>query len=171
VRVAGRDPARAKAFAAQLAGEVGVPVQACGSVAEAVAGAGIVVTATTSAEPVLDREWLADGTHVNAVGACLPGYREIDTATMAAAALFADRRESMLSEAGDYLFAMREGAVGPADIRAEIGEVLTGAAPGRADDHEITLFKSLGLAAEDLAAAAHVYSKAKRQGVGTWAEF
>jgi ornithine cyclodeaminase len=171
VRVAGRDPARARVFAAELVGKVAVPVTGCGSVAEAVAGAGIVVTATTSAEPVLCREWLADGAHVNAVGACLPGYREIDTATMAAAALFADRRESMLSEAGDYLFAMREGAIGPADIRAEIGEVLTGAARGRADDHGITLFKSLGIAAEDLAAAAHVYSKAKAQGAGTWAEF
>ena len=77
----------------------------------------------------------------------------------------------LAGEVGDYLFAMREGVVGPADIRAEIGEVLTGAAPGRADDHEITLFKSLGLAAEDLAAASHVYSKAKGQGAGTWAEF
>jgi ornithine cyclodeaminase len=138
-------------------------------VAGAVAGAGIVVTATTSAHPVLRREWLSPGTHVNAVGACLPGDREIDTATMAEAAIFADSRESVSHEAGDYLLARSEGVANP--VRAELGELLTGTAPGRAGDEEITLFESLGLAAEDLAAASYVYEKAKRQGTGTAADF
>ena len=169
IRMTGRDLARAREVAAVLAAELGVPVTAVGSVAEAVDGAGIVVTATSSSQPVLRREWLAAGTHVNAVGACLPRGREIDTATMAEAALFADRRESVVNEAGDYLLAAEEGADNP--VRAELGELLTGTAPGRVSDEEITLFESLGLAAEDLAAAAYLYQKATRVGAGTSADF
>ena len=136
---------------------------------EAVAGADIVVTATTSPRPVLRRAWLSPGTHVNAVGACLPGDREIDTATMAEAALFADSRESVRHESGDYLLAQAEGAVNP--VRAELGELLAGTAQGRAHAGEITLFESLGLAAEDLAAAGYVYRTAQRLGAGTSADF
>ena len=168
IRLAGRDPARTREVAAELGGQLGVPVSGHDDVAEAVAGAGIVVTATSSREPVLRREWLAPGVHVNAVGACLPTDREIDTATMAEAAIFADSRESVSHEAGDFLLAERDGAVNP--VRAELGELLTGTAPGRAAD-EITLFESLGLAAEDLAAVSHLYEKATRQGAGTPADF
>ena len=99
----------------------------------------------------------------------MPQAREIDTATMAEAALFADSREAVCHEAGDYLLAAREGADNP--VRAELGELLTGTAPGRADDGEITVFESLGLAAEDLAAASYLYEKATRLGAGTTAEF
>ena len=169
IRLAGRDVDRAREVAAELAASLEVPVTAFGSAAEAVQGAGIVVTATNSAQPVLHREWLAPGTHVNAVGACLPRDREIDTATMAEAALFADSRESVSNEAGDYLLAAKEGADNP--VRAELGELLTGTAPGRAGDDEITLFESLGLAAEDLAAASYLYQKAARLGAGTSADF
>jgi ornithine cyclodeaminase/alanine dehydrogenase-like protein (mu-crystallin family) len=137
----------------------------------AVAGASIVVTATSSAGPVLQRGWLAEGTHINAVGARLPAAREIDTATMADAALFVDSRESAAAESGDFLLAQAEGVIDAGHIRAEIGEVLTGAAPGRRDAREITLFESLGLAVEDLAAAAHLYRKASRLDAGTWVEF
>jgi ornithine cyclodeaminase/alanine dehydrogenase-like protein (mu-crystallin family) len=171
VRVAGRDPAKARRFAEDMRGRTDAPVTACGSAAEAVAGAGIVVTATSSAEPVLRREWLAPGAHINAVGACLPHARELDTETMAAAALFTDRRESVLNEAGDYVLAQAEGAIGPDHIRAEIGELLTGAAPGRSGDAEITVFESLGLAVEDLAAAALAYRKAAELATGTWVDF
>jgi ornithine cyclodeaminase len=169
IRIAGRDPARAGQVAAELAGQLGLPVTACPTAREAVAGAGIVVTATTSPSPVLRREWLPAGTHVNAVGACVPRDREIDTATMAEAAVFADSRESAANEAGDYLLARAEGVANP--VRAELGELLTGTAPGRAGDDEITVFESLGLAAEDLAAASHVYAKARRLGAGTEADF
>jgi ornithine cyclodeaminase/alanine dehydrogenase-like protein (mu-crystallin family) len=171
VRVAGRDPAKARRFAEEMRERVPAPVAACGSAADAVAGAGIVVTATSSAEPVLRRDWLVPGAHINAVGACVPQARELDTETMAAAALFTDRRESATSEAGDYLLAQADGAIGPEHIRAEIGEILTGSAPGRASDTEITVFESLGLAAEDLAAAALAYRKAAELGAGSWAEF
>jgi ornithine cyclodeaminase/alanine dehydrogenase-like protein (mu-crystallin family) len=169
IRIATRDPARARQLAGELAGQLGVPVSAHSTVQDALAGADIVVTATTSAQPVLHRDWLAAGTHVNAVGACVPTDRELDTATMAEAALFADSRESVRTESGDYLLAEREGAVNP--VRAELGELLTGTGQGRAGEDEITVFESLGLAAEDLAAASYLYQKARRLGAGTAADF
>jgi ornithine cyclodeaminase/alanine dehydrogenase-like protein (mu-crystallin family) len=171
VRIAGRDQARAQRFADEMRAHTTVPLSACAGVAEAVDGAGIVVTATSSAEPVLRRGWLAPGAHINAVGACLPQARELDTDTMAAAALFADSRESVLAESGDYLLAVADGAIGPGHIRAEIGEVLACTAPGWVSDTEITVFESLGLAVEDLAAAVVAYQKAAESGAGTWVEF
>jgi len=171
IRVAGRDHAKAARFADLTQASAGVPVIACASAREAVAGAGLIVTATSAAEPVLQRDWLAAGTHINAVGACLPHTRELDSATMADAALFADSRESVRGEAGDYLLALAEGAIGPDHVRAEIGELLTGDASGRSSDQEITVFESLGLAVEDLAAAAYVYGKASRLGAGSLADF
>ena len=103
---------------------------------------------------------------MNAVGSSIPTTRELDTATMADAALFVDRRESTLNEAGDYLFPMREGAIGPEHIRAEIGELLIGAAEGRSSDSELTVFKSLGLAVEDLGAVEAVLARAAAEGAG-----
>jgi len=157
--------------AAARAGQV--PVVACESARDAVDGAGIVVTATSSAAPVIDREWLAPGAHINAVGACLPQAREIDTATMAAAAIFADSRESLLAESGDYLIPAADGLIGPGHIRAEIGDLLAGLAAdgGRRDPDEITVFESLGLAVEDLAAAGVAYRAARDRGAGTWLDF
>ena len=169
IRITGRDPARAREVAAELTGQLNVPVTASGSVPEALDGADIVVAATNAKQPVLRRAWLAAGAHVNAVGACLPRDREIDTATMAEAAVFADSRESVSNESGDFLLAAAEGADNP--VRAELGELLTGTATGRSGDDEITVFESLGLAAEDLAAAAYLYEKAARLGAGTAADF
>jgi ornithine cyclodeaminase len=171
IRIAGRTPGRAARAAGELTAAAGVPVTACGSAAEAVTGAGIVVTATSSAIPVLERAWLAEGTHINAVGACLPDRRELDSATMAAAAVFADSRESALAESGDVRLAIAEQALPPVHIRAEIGELLSGTALGRVSDQEITVFESLGLAAEDLAAAQGVYRNAAKVGAGTWVDF
>jgi len=142
-----------------------------GTAEEAVRDADVVCTCTSSREPVLRREWLAPGAHVNAVGSSVPSARELDTETMAAAALFVDRRESTLNESGDYLLAAGEGAIGPDHIRAELGEVLVGAHPGRTSDAELTVFESLGLAVEDLAAAELVVRKAREQGVGTEVAF
>jgi ornithine cyclodeaminase len=155
--------------------EVRVYSRSAGNVAsaeDAVRGADIIVTATNSREPVLRREWLSPGVHINAVGSSIAAARELDGATVAAASLFVDRRESTINESGDYLFAVREGAIsGPEHIRAELGELLTGAAEGRKSEDEVTLFKSLGLAVEDLAAAAYLYEKARRQGRGVTVEF
>ena len=133
----------------------------------AVRGADVVVTATSAPEPILFRAWLKKGAHVNAAGSSIPTTRELDTATMAAASLFVDRRESTLNEAGDYLFPMREGAIGPEHVRGELGEILIGAVPGRTSEDELTVFKSLGLAVEDLAAAEHVLRRAEAENAGT----
>jgi ornithine cyclodeaminase len=169
IRVASRRPERAWAFAAE--NEAPCPIEAVAAPEEAVRGADIVVTVTSAAEPVVRREWVGDGAHLNAVGASLPDRREVDGATVAAARLFVDRRESAENEAGDYLLAIREGAIAAGHVQAELGEVLVGAAPGRTSPDEITLFKSLGLAVEDLWAADHVFRKAEKTGSGTWVEF
>ncbi len=143
-----------------------------GSPEELVRSADVVCTCTNSREPVLQREWLQPGTHVNAVGSSVPSSRELDAETVAAATLFVDRRESTLNESGEYLVAMAEGAIsGPAHIAAEVGEVLVGAHPGRSSDEELTVFKSLGLAVEDLAAAELVVARARAEGVGVEVEF
>jgi ornithine cyclodeaminase len=161
VRVWSRTPGRASELDGVV--EVGTPE-------EALHGADVVVTATTAREPIIERGWLADGAHVNAVGSSIPTTRELDTRTMAEGSLFVDRRESTLNEAGDYLFAMREGAIGPEHIRAELGEILIGAAQGRTSETELTIFKSLGLAVEDLAAAEHVLRRAEAENVGVEVE-
>jgi ornithine cyclodeaminase len=147
------------------------PASAAASAEEAVRGADVVVTVTSSREPVLRREWLAQGAHVNAVGASTPNAREIDVATVAAAALFADSRESLQHEAGEYRLGLEQGAItGEDHVRAELGEVLAGLRPGRAGDQELTLFRSLGLAVEDLAAAEVAVAGARRLGRGTEVE-
>jgi ornithine cyclodeaminase/alanine dehydrogenase-like protein (mu-crystallin family) len=137
------------------------------SAEEAVRAADVLVTVTSSAEPIVRRDWLKPGVHVNAVGSSIPSARELDAQTVADASLFVDRRESTLNESGDFLFAQREGAVGPDHIRAELGELLVGAAEGRRSADEITVFKSLGLAVEDLAAAEHVLRQAEAENAGT----
>jgi ornithine cyclodeaminase/alanine dehydrogenase-like protein (mu-crystallin family) len=160
IRIYSRTPAHARS----LAEEGGAA--AVGSAEEAVREADVVVTATSSADPVLERAWLKSGAHINAVGACLPHVRELDTRTVAEAAFFTDRRESAENEAGDYVLALKEGAIEPGHIRAELGDVLAGSAPGRSAVDEITIFESLGIAIEDLAAADHVAQRARAEGVG-----
>jgi len=141
------------------------------SAEEALRDADVVVTATSAREPVLRHAWLKPGAHLNAVGASTPQAREIDTATVAASALFCDSRESLRNEAGEFQLAIREGLIaGEEHVRAELGEVLAGAAPGRRDDGELTLFRSLGLAIEDLAAAERAVAAARARGLGTEVE-
>ncbi len=142
-------------------------VEEVASAEEAVRAADVLVTATSASEPIVDRSWLKPGVHVNAVGSSVPSTRELDSATVADAALFVDRRESTTNEAGDFLVPQREGLVGPEHIRAELGELLLGQAEGRRSPEEITVFKSLGLAVEDLAAAELVLAAAEREDAGT----
>jgi ornithine cyclodeaminase len=170
-RVAGRSLERASSLAEELRGRYEFPVEAVATVKEALGGADLIVTATNAAEPVVRREWVSEGAHLNAVGSCTPHTRELDAATVAASSLFVDSVESTINEAGDYLLALQEGVIGPEHIRAELGEVLKGARPGRTSAGEITLFKSLGLAVEDLAAAAYLYDKAQEAGAGRWVPF
>jgi len=166
VRVWSRRPENAHRFAAEESARHGLPVEAAPSAAAAVAGADLVCTVTASHEPVLAGEWLSPGTHVNAVGASIAAARELDSAAVARARLFVDRRESTRNESGDFLFPLREGLIAEDHIQGEIGELLLGRLPGRRSAAEITLFKSLGLAVEDLAAAHHIYLRALAQGRG-----
>src|SRR6185503_5043994 len=133
---------------------------------DAVRGADIVCTTTSSSEPVLHGDWLAPGAHINAVGASQPHAREVDTRAVVRSRLYTDRRESALKEPGDVIVPLHEGAITPEHIVGEVGEVVIGRVVGRRNADEITMFKSLGLAIEDLASAAHVYAEARRQGAG-----
>jgi ornithine cyclodeaminase/alanine dehydrogenase-like protein (mu-crystallin family) len=170
-RVTSRSVERARRLAEELKSRYTFPVEAVETIEEALRGADLIVTATNSADALVRRGWVSDGAHINAVGACTPNARELYAATVAASSLFVDSVESTVNESGDYLLAAREGAVGPEHIRAELGEVLAGTKPGRTSTHEITLFKSLGLAIEDLAAAAYLYDRCRETGAGTWVDF
>jgi ornithine cyclodeaminase/alanine dehydrogenase-like protein (mu-crystallin family) len=170
VRMTGRDATRGAEVAAALATETGLDVSYVADTRAALDGAQIVVTATNSATPVLQHGWLATGTHVNAVGACLPHMRELDAATVAGSRFIVDRRESALAESGDYRLAENDVGIGPDHIVAELGEVLAGAIAGRTGD-ELTVFESLGLAVQDLAAAAFVCAKSEGAGRGSLVEF
>jgi ornithine cyclodeaminase len=166
VRIWSRNPERAAVLASELRRRFGFPIEAAPSAEAAVREADLVATVTASPEPILKREWLKDGVHINAVGSSIPTSREIDTATMVAARLFVDRRESALAEAGDLLIAMREDAVTGDHIQAELGEVIIGKNPGRRSPGELTLFKSLGIAVEDVASAAYLVRRARETGTG-----
>jgi ornithine cyclodeaminase len=150
------------------AAEIRTWARADGGTPEAVLrDADVVCTCTSAREPILERGWLAEGAHVNAVGSSVPTARELDDATVADATLFVDRRESAVNEAGDLLLA----GLGEERIAAELGEVLVGGHPGRTSDEELTVFKSLGLGVEDLATAELVVRLARERGVGTEVEF
>jgi ornithine cyclodeaminase len=168
-RVWSRTPEHAQAFAAEA--ETPFPVEAAESAEAAVRGADVVVTVTSAREPVVERSWLAPGAHVNAVGSSIPTARELDSATIAAAALFVDRRESAVNESGEYLHAVEEEEIGPDHIRAELGEVLVGSHEGRRSDEELTVFVSLGLAVEDLAVAEYLDRRARSEGAGAVVQF
>jgi ornithine cyclodeaminase/alanine dehydrogenase-like protein (mu-crystallin family) len=137
----------------------------------ALEGAHVVCTCTTAREPIVRREWLADGAHVNAVGSSVPTTRELDGATVAAASVFVDRRESAENEAGDLLLAAQHGEFAMDRIAAELGEVLVGSHPGRTEDGQLTVFKSLGIGVEDLAAAELAVRRARERGLGVEVDF
>lgn len=160
VVVCSRDAAKAERVAAAHG------VRADADLAAAVRRAEIVCTVTSAKEPILDAAWLADGVHVNAVGSSIPTVRELDPKAVRACTLFVDRRESALNEAGEIVQAIAAGELDASHVRAELGEVLAGTAAGRSSATEKTLFKSLGLAVEDLAAAELALANAAREGVG-----
>jgi ornithine cyclodeaminase len=120
---------------------------------------------------VLAGKWIAPGAHINAVGAPRPDWRELDTEAVRRARLFVDSRAGALAESGDVLIPIAEKAIGAGHIVGEIGEVLAGKVPGRTSDRDITLFKSLGMAVEDVATAQYVYARARQQGVGQEIDF
>ncbi len=170
-RIASRHIEHAQNFTEEMRRDFSFELEPVETVEAALEGADLIVTATTAIEPIVKREWIAAGAHLNVVGSSTPKAREVDSETMAAASLFVDRRESTINEAGDYLLAARDGVIGPDHIRAEIGEVLKRDKPGRTSREEITLFKSLGLAIEDVFAAEYLYRRAVELKVGNWVSF
>jgi ornithine cyclodeaminase len=169
VRVWSRTADHARVFALAAAERHGRAIEVAGSVREAVDGADIVCTTTGAPTPILMGDWVAPGAHVNAVGACTPVTAEIDAALVVRSRLYVDFRSSAEAEAGDYLAARAAGLIGPEHILGEIGEVAAGRIDGRRSDQDVTLFKSLGVAAEDLAVARFLLDRAEQEGLGQMA--
>jgi ornithine cyclodeaminase len=163
----GRDPTRAAACATHLGRTAGVQVRLAAEPAEVVREADLVVTATTAGTPLFDGHDLKPGTHVTAVGAYTPRTRELDTATIRRAKVAVDTYAGAFGEAGEILIPMAEGAIGPDHVLAELAELVTGARSVRTSPEDITVFKSVGFALEDLAAARLAYRKALAAGRGT----
>ena len=149
-----------------MSSHVDIRITPTDSAQQAVAEADIIVLATAAREPVVRSEWIREGTHLCAVGACRPDQREMDAALVARGRLYVDSREGALAEAGDIVLAIGEGAIDQSHIAAELGEVVAGARPGRQDHHEVTIFKSLGMAVEDVAAAHLAFERAQARGMG-----
>jgi ornithine cyclodeaminase len=166
LRVFSRTRENAELLAAAARERFGLDASVAESGQAAVREAEVVCVTTSSREPVLFGDWLSPGAHVNAVGSSVRAAREIDTETVVRSRLYVDRRESALKEPGDIIIPLEEGDITPDHIVGEIGEILIGKAPARRDVNEITLFKSLGMAIEDLGAANHVLAEARRLGVG-----
>ena len=141
-------------------------VQPCESAEQAVRGADVIVLATSAITPVIDTAWVAPGSHVIAVGSCRPTHREVDGRLVARALVVVDSRAAAMREAGDILLAIEEGLIGPEHLHAELGEVAGGTRAGRLHDGQVTLFKSLGLAIEDVVSAGLAYRRAQAAGRG-----
>jgi ornithine cyclodeaminase len=166
IRVWSRNRAHAQRFADANPG-----VEVMETAQAAVNGADLICTTTSAREPILEGAWLRPGAHVNAVGSCFPTWRELDAAAVARARLIVDRRESTLNESGDFLMAKAEGAIGDDHIVGELGDLLLERFAGRRSPEEVTLFKSLGIAIEDLAAAHYIYEQALATGTGVSVPF
>jgi ornithine cyclodeaminase len=167
VRVWSRTLEHAELFARQESERHEIPIEVVADAERAVTDASIICTTTSSREPVLRGDWIAAGAHVNAVGSTVKTSRELDGSAMQRAKLFVDRRESAINEAGDLLLAAAEGKVSAEHIVAELGDVLIGAAGGRRHADDITLFESLGLGVEDVAATWFAYTRALDEKRGT----
>jgi len=161
----------AASFAASLTEKLSVEVTVGSDTEQAVREADIIVTATNAPTPLFDGDWIKEGTHINNIGSHSPGARELDTRTVVRSKYVADLKEANLAEAGDLLIPMNEGAVTEDHIYANLGDIVSGAKPGRENVDEITLFKSCGLAIQDIASAVAVYQAAVAQGVGQEFEF
>jgi alanine dehydrogenase len=169
VRIWSRNHEHAKALA--KTGASTLDIEAVENAQEATRGAGIICTTTAATAPILKGEWIETGAHINAVGASVPSFRELDSGAIAKGKLFVDRRQSTIDEADDFRIPKNEGLVTDSHIRGEIGEILAGTIKGRTSEDDVTIFKSVGLAIEDVAAAQHIYNKAVARKAGTWVDF
>jgi len=159
-----------ESFASDLGSSLGVEIIPSKDVEKSVRESDIIVTASSSHDPVFDGNWLKSGTHVNNIGSHTPDAREIDTTTVKRSKFVADLKEANLAEAGDILIPIKEGAVTEDHIYASLGEIVVGDKPGRENAEEITVFKSCGLAIQDVSTALAIYDAAREKGVGTEVE-
>jgi len=171
IRIWGRNAERAQAFADQMGPRFGVEIQAVKDAREAVSGSDVICTVTGAPEPILQGEWLVAGQHINAVGTSFPGRRELDTNAVVRSRMFVDLREGAIAQAGEFQMARDEGAIDASHILGEIGEVALGTVRGRTSPEEITLYKSLGLVVQDLAAAHYVARQASERNIGVAVDF
>lgn len=155
-------PQAAERFAAEMSDRLNLPVGRAASAAQALADADVVCTVTTSPSPVFDDRDLKVGAHINAVGVYKPTLAEIPSATVCRARVVVDHHDSAMEEAGDLLLPLRQGLIAESHIALELGEVVLGCSPGRRDEDEITLFKSVGVAIQDLCAAAKVLENIRK---------
>jgi ornithine cyclodeaminase len=171
IRVWSRNCDNAERFKEKESARHSINIERCASVEEAVNNADIICACTGAEEPILFGEMIAPGAHINAAGSSYPFARELDSAAVKRSALFTDLIESALNEAGDFLIPKKEGIIDDDHIRGEIGDVLLGNKAGRRSPDEVTLYKSLGIAVQDLGSADYIYNKATTAGIGTWIEF
>jgi ornithine cyclodeaminase len=166
IRVWARDPAKAKGFAESEGAKHGIVVEAAATVREAVTGADLICTLTKAKDPILLGDWISPGAHLNVVGSSIASAAEIDTPTVVKSRFFVDCRNSTVHEGGEYLRALEAGAITPEHILGEIGEVANGSKAGRTSPRDVTLYKSLGVAPQDLASSHYVLEKARAAGIG-----
>lgn len=167
IKIFDLDRIKAEGLAKYARETFGVEAKVVAGAKEVVAESDLVVTATTAREPLFSGEWIEAGTHVSGVGANTPAKRELDAATFRRSKIVVDFKAQALEEGGDLREALKSGSIGPDQVYAELGEIVTGRKAGRESDGEITLFKSVGIAVEDIAAAAFVFEQAELRGLGT----
>jgi len=166
VRVWSPRPASRERFVSEMAGHTPARLRATDTAEQAVRGADLIVLVTSSPTPVIDNAWVANGAHVVSVGACFPTQREMDPALVARGRFYVDSRAAAAVESGDFVMGVRDGFFTDSHIAGEVGDVVLGRAAGRSSAAEVTVFKSLGLAVEDVVAADLVLSRAVEQGAG-----
>jgi ornithine cyclodeaminase/alanine dehydrogenase-like protein (mu-crystallin family) len=171
IRVWARDADKARSFAATEGAKYGVAIETAATVREAVSSADIICTLTKARDPILEGAWIAAGAHLNIVGSSIAGAAEIDTQAVVRARFFVDCRNSTAHEGGEYLRALKAGAISAEHILAEIGEVANGSKAGRLTASDVTLYKSLGVAPQDLASAHYVWERACAAGIGQVIDF
>lgn len=171
IRIWARSVEKAKAFAREQGARHQVEIEAMPTVRGAVSGADIICTVTHCPEPILMGDWVEPGAHLNVVGSSIPTTAEIDTAMVAKSRFFVDYRESTVKEGGEYLRALNAGAITENHILGEIGQVANGTMPGRLGPDDFTIYKSLGIAAQDVASAHYVLEKARAQAIGQTVDF
>jgi alanine dehydrogenase len=171
IRIFDLESTKAETFAQEIETDFQVRARAVGHVREAVSDCDLIVTATAAKTPVFDGQWLDAGTHVSGMGSNTPNKRELDGTVFKRSTLVVDFKDQALQEAGDLQDALRTGAISAEAVDVELGDVIAGKKPGRQHEREITLFKSVGMAIEDIATATFAYQQALAAGLGTRIDF